>query len=274
MLASDVMRRIRQGEGQPGLLDRLGGWVDELTTPRITVPFAAVAATLAALLISGQVQVTIPGLQRNAPAANAVVAQRVEQPSATVPGVEAESPAPVEVAAVAAPDRTAASALEPILGPHPVFEPYPLLSETQPTIGYEPVMAANDPAIGPRILLPGAGDRSPADVGPEANFVMAQSLKATAPSAVSSGGVDAEARRLEALDERLASMLTGPSEFAADFQAMHLAERELWLELLAQRASEAGRGEEIVAALRATGDASALELAGLFAGAVEDVNSR
>jgi hypothetical protein len=60
MLATDVMRRIRQGEAAPTLGDRLRALLSELASPGIAIPSGAMVAAFVLALTSGQFQLSPP----------------------------------------------------------------------------------------------------------------------------------------------------------------------------------------------------------------------
>jgi hypothetical protein len=80
--------------------------------------------------------------------------------------------------------------------------------------------------------------------------------------AESSGGEDPR-------DAWLARGLESPADFARFLAAKTLAEHELWVSRLAQRAEEQGVLAELVDALRASGDVSAAILSDDFAAHAE-----
>ena len=69
-------------------------------------------------------------------------------------------------------------------------------------------------------------------------------------------------------DEWLAASLTSPVEFTRFLAAKSLAEQELWVERLAERADDRGLLGELLTTLESTGDEAARILAEDFRAAV------
>jgi anti-sigma factor RsiW len=78
-LADNVMRRLAEGEGQPGWLDRMERWFADLSSavasPRFALPLTAVAAGLAVVLVTGDGRLSLQGFMSHDPVAQGVVGQ-------------------------------------------------------------------------------------------------------------------------------------------------------------------------------------------------------
>ena len=86
------------------------------------------------------------------------------------------------------------------------------------------------------------------------------------------GAVSKDQRRLVGLDGRLNFLLREPDEFARWMGTSTVAEQELWLAQLAERAEERGLVEAVSLALRESDEATGQSLAAAFALAAERAN--
>ena len=68
--------------------------------------------------------------------------------------------------------------------------------------------------------------------------------------------------------------MTAPRLFSVEFANYSIAEQEIWLRNLALRASELGRGQQVIQRLRATDDRLALQLETAFAAELRWVDQR
>jgi hypothetical protein len=232
-LADNVMRRIRAGEGQPGLADRLARWFAELnefiTTPRFAVPATALAAGLAVALVSGETSLRVPSFQisnqetqvarrTSGPAAQQLSEEQIQNFADALAGLRAES------------------------------------------------IADNSLPSGSRLGMsgPATGSDSPrTPLGISRSGAADQSLELA--SAATAGG--AQEQSLRTRDEWLDVLIEQPGLFAAEHAGLSAVEQELWITHLSRRAVELGRLEDVVAALRGTSDPAAVALGDSFAAA-------
>jgi hypothetical protein len=123
----------------------------------------------------------------------------------------------------------------------------------------------NAPGLGdPQVLSVPVGNRVSLGVGSDGLAVQG--------SAFSPGS--REARRAAELDQRLDHMTRRPINFAAEFSRFSVAEQEIWLPALAERAHEASRGGDALEALRLAGDRQAERLATAFLAELRQVRDR
>lgn len=237
-LTDNVMRRIAEGEGQPGLLDRIERWFAEFSslvlTPRFVVPATAVAAGLAVVVVTADGGGSLPGLTRQTPVAQVAQAPRPNGPAAQ-------------------------QRREPQLQG---------FGDARGRMRVESLAQNNTRPGRVRLGLRGsrlAGDglhappaRRRAGAGP-------QSLELA--SASTAGTAKAESPRTR--DEWLDVLIQQPQAFAREHTELSSVERELWITHLSRRAVELGRLEEAVTTLRATADPVAVLLADSFADAGE-----
>ncbi len=233
-LADNVMRRISEGEGQPGLLGRLERWFGELsslvTAPGFAVPATALAAGLAVVLVTGDRGLSLPSFETE------VQPTQVAQRSS---GSAAHRLSRDEI-------KDFADALAG------------LRSES---------LAQNNSAVdGVRLGLRGsdfASDESRVPTGRMGRGTGDHSLELA--SAVS--GAAAEAKSVRTRDEWLAVLIEQPQVFAREHAELSSVEQELWITHLSRRAVELGSLEAVVSSLRATADPVAVALADSFGAA-------
>jgi len=263
-LVETVMRRIREGEASPGIGDRLREWLAAVTRPQLALPATALAAGL-------------------------LVATGVFDP-ASLPGLGGGESLPkpaLQVVALHHDPHSQMNDLSPV-----TREPY--LGNAPPAVARAPRVSIRLPnslsgVAAARVATQGVGSgarrtpravtrwssrpsRSLDLVEPEArsvpvsNRVSMDRAASVFPSSALSVSEDArEARRTAELDQRLERMIRRPSSFAAEFSSLSLAEQEIWLSFLAQRAQASGRADEALESLRASRDRQADRLANAFA---------
>jgi hypothetical protein len=231
-LVDNVMRRIKLGEGQPGLVDRMARWFAELndfiTTPRFAVPATALAAGLAVVLVTGEGNFSVPSLQTSGPET-----QIARHPS----GAGQQKLTDEQM-------RTFADA---VAG---------LRAES---------VADNSTPSGSRLGMSGSTPEGDTDRSPLGGRSGAadHSLKF---ASVASGG-SATAQSVRTRDEWLEVLIDQPRVFAVEHRELSAVEQELWITHLSRRAVELGRLDDVVTALRATADPVSVALADSFAAA-------
>ena len=227
MLTHDVMRRVRMGEAEPRLLDRLRDFLSELLSPGIAIPAGAMLAAFFLAVTSGQFEWS---------------------PARTTPRPIANELAPIPREATALANRIlrpAASGPVPQLvragdGARYVSQPLAVF-ELQP-------VSATDPAV------PGLQDGAPQRVR-----IMAR--RPSLGSRFSGAGLGMPS----SADDWLAVVLQEPAEFARRQASLSLAEREHWVRVLARRAVETGSEQAVLSALQHSGTSAGLALARSFA---------
>ncbi len=309
MIAANVMRRIRAGETQPGLLDRIQRVMGGVLEPSFVLPGAALAvAALVVFAIQGRTPA--PAALHAAPEASPLAADRyaaappVEEERAEIEAVDrafGASAAGRELAAAPAPPSTPAPRAE---APAIRAEQDPFAEPTRDAAPAEPAYAAREPlarepwddaptrmpraqmarpsASGSRLadsmLAQGFAPSGPAPTA--ASNPISGSFATALPTALARPvpGTGAAARGGNAggedpRDAWLARALESPVEFAHYIARHNLAEQELWVERLAERARSRGLLDEVVESLRAAGDEKSAWLADDFAAAAGSADS-
>jgi len=249
-LADQVMRRIRSGEGEPRLADRLRQLVDGLLAPRILAPVSAAALAAGLVLWSGQVQIgSTTGRSAEATPLQITVAgpqaDRSESLAARRSGDVGDALTGGALGASAAEGQSAASERVEFMT-RDQWRSLGLGFDVDPLVG---LIDLGSPSGGRQLVMP-SGDRAP-----EAVPVADNRLR----SAVVAGRV------LPSSDDWLSLIETEPAVFADHLSGLSLAEQELWVDRLARRAHETGRFDQVVGALRASSNGLARQLGADFA---------
>lgn len=105
----------------------------------------------------------------------------------------------------------------------------------------------------------------------EARFSSARSSGSTAP-VDSSGGSSSGSAEVDKRDEWIERAIEDPTGFARFIMSQNLAEQELWVARLSERAQTRGLLDDLMMRMRASGDAAAVLLAEDFAAAAADAN--
>ena len=273
MIAANVMRRIRSGESEPGFLN---AWIRRITSvfePSFVLPASAVAA--AALVVAVLPHSNAPELSAlwSADQSDGAPAARIAQP--IVPEAQrargfledrtGRSSLRTRMAGTMTPPNVAISGAEGIFAD-------PLLV---PTLSSSPGAERSRVARpGRGVLMPppanGVPDRWPMGglvSGLGGARVVSQSLAPRSTGRSASSGEDPR-------DAWLARGLDRPIEFARFLGEKTLAEQELWVSRLADRAESRGLLDELVLALMASGDDAAAWLAKDFSAEVERLRAR
>jgi hypothetical protein len=270
-LVESVMARVRAGEGRVRLWDRISAKLGELSSPIFVVPAGAVAVALVTLVISGDLvgvfepaQLVETEFAASLPAGPGGPADPARPPGEQVrPGAPGLASARTAVAGV----ERRARAQRP-LGP---LEPLPQRSFVATAPFSDPLFGVREWQLRDMLvtrapfrgtsraeLIPvasGAGQRS--------NLV--ELMNVPAPLVSTRDPAERKQWRSYELDGRLAIALTDPVLFVQDLARHSLAERELWLRELADRALETGRVEAVEDSLRASGAPEAIAMADVFA---------
>ncbi|MBJ20038.1 MAG: hypothetical protein GY910_14880 [bacterium] len=310
MIAANVMRRIRAGETRPGFFGHLWSGLGTIFEPSFVLPASAVAAAaLVVVLAQGQSAGGLPGFlgaTRPDPAERAAAAERGEARATRVMGLDSFGAAvPTIVSSSARPkartvardggrsqaagafaDRTraalsAAARLRIDIGagggarsgraadpnansPGRVFFLDPILTQPIPNAIVPRVVAANRNARAPLAPAPPVrGDR----VGSASGAVaVSQMLGPRLLGSISSGGEDPR-------DGWLARGLEDPVNFAHFISSQSLAEQELWVDRLSERADARGLLGELVLVLQESGDETASWLADDFLARAEQLRN-
>jgi anti-sigma factor RsiW len=238
-----VMERVRAGEAAPAWWIRAGAAIARALRPSILIPAAAGAA--------------------------AALAGVALWPSAGVPGA---APSPVAaVVSQAAPSSQVAQAADhaPKLAPPP-SAPSAGLDPREYSVAAEtprlPSFQSNVPQI-EQVMVPTSNGRrrSPEDALRAAAIAGFSGSRAGAPSASRrlpvppAGSVAGTASRAELLDQRIETLMTDPSRFAADLRSLSFP--EIWLEAIAERAVERAIADAALAKLREAPNAQDIAVA-------------
>ena len=267
MIAANVMRRIRAGETEPSFLGRIARAVGSVLEPTFVLPASAVAAAaLVAMVVqdpSAFSRFTPNGLSTLAEAPGEMASPGVALES-EVAGLDLSLPrTPTDIGTQS--NAGAPAAQPPVMARRGAAEP--------PAVRYRFEFDLAAP-LAPQRFAPSAssGFASPpvslaqqamrAD-GPRAQRV-AQPIPGSSPArdVASSGGEDPR-------DEWLMRGLESPVEFAYFLSSKNIAEHEIWVSRLSERAVERGVLDDLIAALRQSGDASAAILGDDFAAEVD-----
>jgi len=281
MIAANVMRRVRAGETEPSILGRIARAIGGVLEPTFVLPASAVAAAaLVAMVVqdpSAFSRFTPNGVSTTAEAPAALPSPGVPLESEvagldlSLPRALADSgtrpssvfpadPSPVttrrgatapstvryrfefDLAAPLAPQRFAPSASSGFASPFASFSASPSVSLAQQA-------SSADGRRAQRVAQPVPGGSLARDIE-------------------SSGGEDPR-------DEWLMRGLESPVEFAHFLATKNIAEHEIWVSRLAERAAERALLDDLIAALRESGDASAAILGDDFAAEfdVEDADA-
>jgi len=270
-LVDKVMRRIRAGEGKTSWLDHVGGWLSELASPRIAIPATALAAAVAVALVTGDLQLDLPGIaaqQRSSQQAAPPAPDTAEKVARRVSGGAAGGESRSESRPAARITRVSQSTRpQPLAGSQPASVPgaderRAGQSEPPPRFYVESPARREPPVLhtGSSLLEEPAGIVSASTPG---------RLDLTRPVA---GAIPKDQRRLIELDGRLNFLLQEPDEFARWMSTFTVAEQELWLAQFAERAEERGLVQAVSLALGESDDATGQSLAVAFALAAERNN--
>lgn len=309
MIAANVMRRIRAGETQPSLLERIQRAVGGVLEPSFVLPASAIAiAALVIFVIQGRTPMSSPleaSGGREAPTAGEGFAAHApfdgEPSDAEAIDRSFGASAARELAAAPAPSRTLPTReTSPDTGEREASfsEPARESVRAESTYAAQEARAAEAWADAPIAAPRGTPTRpsasgslfgapslaqgfAPSGPMPTAASNRVSGSFATAmPTTISrqmpggdpgqragdSGGEDPR-------DAWLARALENPVEFAHYIARHNLAEQELWVARLAERARSRGLLDEVVEALRAAGDEKTVWLADDFAAAARSPES-
>lgn len=242
MLTHDVMRKIRLGEAEPRLWDRVGDFFAELASPGIAIPAGAMVAAFFLAVTSGQFEWSPV---RTTPR-SAVIAQSASASSL--------APIPREAAALAS----------------EILRPAPQAVVPQMVRGGDGTLVAARPRAVFELLPVRSGDKGVPGVLP--NSPQRVRIVVRRPS-LGSRFAGAGLGMPRSADDWLAVVLQEPAEFARRQSSLSLAEREHWVRVLAQRAVETDSSQAVLIALRRSGTAASLAFAGAFAAESEQATA-
>lgn len=302
MIAANVMRRIRAGESRPGLVGRFMHAVGGILDPGFVLP-AAVIASAALVLVVWQDPASIrasltagsrgprlgAGLETTGVGPTGRDAARG---GSGLRGTILEPERGRVFGAPAARDfRTAAKDSDPRSSvrdqPDPSLRVAPM--QTRIVIQLEPMTSRGpvfhqDPLLAPlgsssfgmlETSFGGGLAQGPTgwwQAGPQAPGALGARLSSarspTAPADSSTGSPSGSAE-VDKRDEWIARAIEDPMGFARFIASQNLAEQELWIARLSERAQARGLLEDLVTKLRTSGDAAAIVLAEDFAAAAE-----
>lgn len=255
--SSQVMRRVRSGEGDRGLRDWLLGALDTLFAPKLLYPVSVAMIAAGVLLATGQVQLiqqTTPTRQtsgsdlivRLSPGTGSSAAPAADERRQLVGALAATEPTGPGQLASGGDGTTARMAPErEFMRVVPIEELVMAQQQTRPPWARNARSTGTGGAVSVA-TSPGIG------AGGGARGGMPR------PAAASD-------RDLPTTDEWLSELVSSPTVFAARLSRLTLAEQELWVQSLARHAAEQGRLDEVIEALRRGPTADARLLADDFA---------
>lgn len=273
-LVPTLMDRIAAGEGRPGLLQRLrlaplpGSERSARWSTPMTVLAAAAAGALA-VWVAPVVRDAVVGPERP-PAGSPLAAVRPSPslvPAAGPSGTAAPGDLRERVTAAAAPLAAGAAAPEPTLA----FQPPATAEAEPPALPEVPSPPLPDPARPLTVVAadgmaevaaptPSSGPAVPPAIVPE--VLQRPVVSGPAPSAEVSP--DRQERIDRTRDGWLDWIKAHPEAYVHEYQGYSPGERPNWVRSLAQRAQERGDLAEVIAALRATEQPLAEEIAADF----------
>jgi hypothetical protein len=274
----NVMRRIRNGEGQRGWLDGVRSALEWMMSPPFLYPASVAMIFAGVLMATGRVQVTLSPQSISLP--NGQVVQLVPAPSGTAvsqlakrksigqsnqqlalgPLTQSRREERRLLAAAPSANREAGS-------PH---APAPLVLQGQ-RAGSQFMLSSRLRTRNPNAGAPQSPQPPWADLDRAQSATLGRSgfaqVHSVEPPRVDASSSGIAAERLPTPDEWLELVRLNPTSFARKLARLTLAEQELWVENLARRASERGELDEVITALRDSGSERARLLAGDFSAA-------
>lgn len=251
-LTTNVMRRIRLGEGRASLLDRVRDIGSELFAPRILAPVSAALLAAGVILGTGDLRDHVETVRRGiiGPGESAV---------ASIPGSDPMRQRGIDLRPVdeagsypGGSEGLVASTGGNFAAPRTQGQELIALSQLMDERTSIRTRFNDWPAVRPAPTVSVALN----PVGPV--------VERSTSSLLAEPMID-PVQRWPSADEWLVHVQRKPSEFA-DLMAMRtLAEQEHWVDRLAHRALERGELDEVVAALRTSGNERARLLADDFA---------
>jgi hypothetical protein len=280
-LSQAVIRRLREGEGQPGFRDRVQRFLSDLASMRIAAPATAAAVLVVVAVASGDLDLSglVIGLGDGATSAVAVqpeVSPQARQVAREPQSLVAEHPEEGQTGFLhgRVPVRPRSSGA-PAVTPQPNSASDRLLASlpesVQPPREVAPTAPARE-ATTPRVV-PVAGESPHPGGAPRPEQVMggADYMLRVRPGTRHPAVPDLDKVhrvRLE-LDRRLDLLIRDPSGFFRYLRTDSTAAQELWMVELAERAMEREIADQALDALRRGGDLEALFLADVFESAVQ-----
>jgi hypothetical protein len=240
MIAADVMRRIRAGEAEPSFLGRIGQWLGAVLEPNFVLPASAIAAAALVLVV----------LQQPGPSENAFRSQPgregVDRPGGAEGRAALRVTSPADRATVFSDGLLAPSGRRE--GDFVIPELFAsggagLAGAMPPQTG---VLRQHNAGRAPRVRTISQPQRVEIGAAPPVPYRI--------------GSESSE----DARDAWIARALEDPSGFARYLANQTLAEQELWVARLGERAESRGLLDELLQALRTSGDETATWLASDF----------
>jgi hypothetical protein len=265
--SANVMRRIRSGEATPGLLDRIAGFFQDITQPRVLVPVSAALLSAGFVLWGQQAGFFLEGGARTRAANTDVAAVSRSEALATRGEVRragtasASSGEMMQVAGLAGSSSVRASELSGDAStPYPIMHVTISLEAAPPPYQIEPLQPAP-------VRIPFRADwgsaNSPGSIAvastPTTSLGETMSMEGSRvlmPAASSDRyGVGTDPTRSEprSRDDWLQILEASPAEFAQRLSRLTLAEQELWIDRLARHAAAQGSLDRVVERLRSAG---------------------
>lgn len=286
-MVDDVMRRIRLGEGQTTLLDRLSALGSALLSPRILAPISVAAIAAGVLLGTEPLRDMIDAgdrttaLQQGASRGMSVGGERPTvviarsdprqaAPSASPRGaMNRSAEAFAARAGSMAPPRSANSALAGIstVGERTPGQELIALSELLAERSSRRTRFSDWPAGG---VSPSTGAVAPSisvATRPGDGVLGGSALAGRSPRPYLPTMTAEPEQRWPSADEWLEHVERKPVEFADQMAVRTLAEQEHWIDSLARHAVDSGKLDRVVAALRTSRSRTAHVLADDFAAA-------
>jgi hypothetical protein len=246
--SSQIMRRIRSGEGDRSFVDVLRDALDTLFSPKVLYPASVAMLTVGMLLATGQIEFVDPTDPSGSSPGSKLIVQLA--PGSGSSAIEREQLVGALAANPGGASRPfgAAGGERGFMQVVPIEELVVAQQQTRPPWARP---SRSDPL----------GGAVPVVAGPGRGFDTRSSLHMPRPP-LSSAESD-----LPSPEEWLAELERNPSVFAARLYRLTLAEQELWVRNLARHAAERGDLDAVITALRRSSTADARLLADDFAAA-------
>ena len=237
-LASDVMRRIRAGEGHANWSDLLVGWLERLMPPQVAVPVTAVATAVGVLLLTGQLESPLPA---GTPERGALAQRSPVQVVIKLEGVEPQ----VAMDPMAGFGRASARQWNTA----PWHQAVAYHNQNEPYVSRSLSEGGGSSPLGLLAAVP-AGRSSSAPTSAHTVGWHRALAPVTSPASLD----PSPDHSLMVLDDRLQRMMRSPARFARQQLRLSLAEQELWARRLSERARDLGQLDDAFTKLRGTGD--------------------
>jgi hypothetical protein len=280
-MVEKVMNRIREGEGRTRLVDRVVEWLRPFATPQAAL--SATALTVGLLMATGNLDPRLNPFAEDVPAGRHIARLHIKPGGGTLARNTVDPLAPKNQGS----RRVARPSYVPVAGRPPAVARAPHITISLPSMGVRTRVPTQVATNTSRVGRSGSGrsiTRWPSGSGRSgisvpvgtslshnavANTVAASGRELTL--AVADDGSQRDARRAAELDQRLEAMVRRPTLYSVEFLSLSVAEQEIWLRALAERARDQGRADEALRELRAAGDGASQQLATAFAAELRQV---